>query len=282
LPGDLDVTDRDALARFIEVKQAEISALESEHSEGFAAAEEMLERREALRAAREKLSEAKEMVSPPSEQPQVPIGRALRDLQMTNAALTQDFSARFPEIRSQQDLNALIESNPERASEAIHYLQAVQPIMHARVQEAAIEQQQIAFAADAVQQDKAFLEANPHLKDPARWESSRRDAMEYLTEHLGLPLEEITAGWNGVGPLAGIRTLHGQQLIYDASRMYAAAKASKGRPRPNVPNVQRPGVARGYDAAREELVRALDRKLSNSHSLRDAAKLLAAKRATRR
>jgi hypothetical protein len=133
----------------------------------------------------------------------------------------------------------------------------------------------------AQEQDSLFLEKAAEFA--ADRDSYLRAANEgaALLRDLGFTDAELAEMWHGKRDVS-LRDHRIQLLLRDGVKYrdaQAAAKKAAARP---VPNVQRPGPAAPRNADADERVKALDQRLTNSGSLRDAAAALAARRAAGR
>ena len=101
-----------------------------------------------------------------------------------------------------------------------------------------------------------------------------------VLKDLGYNDQELSDLWNGRGAMS-LRDHRVQLLIRDGVRYrdaQAAARSAAVRP---VPSVQRPGAAAPRGADADARLSALNSKLEQSGSLKDAAALLAAQRHAR-
>lgn len=122
-----------------------------------------------------------------------------------------------------------------------------------------------------------LVEKAPEFADEKSAPTRQAEYRSYM-QGLGYSHEELMDFQNNLKPM----TLHDHRLqliIRDAVR-YKAAEAAlkKTQPKSNVPPVQRPGPAPAKGEARQAQLKDLDRKLDATGSLRDAAKLLGARR----
>ena len=135
------------------------------------------------------------------------------------------------------------------------------------------------WSSFAQQQDALLLEKAPELADRAQLAKVADGAMGVLRD-LGFNDQELSDLWNGRGAMS-LRDHRVQLLIRDGVRYrdaHVAARSAAARP---VPSVQRPGVAAPRGAEADARLSALNSKLEQSGSLKDAAALLVAQRHAR-
>jgi hypothetical protein len=135
------------------------------------------------------------------------------------------------------------------------------------------------WSSFAQQQDALLLEKAPELAEKGQMAKVAESAMGVLRD-LGFDERELNDMWNGRGALS-LRDHRVQLLIRDGVRYrdaHAAARSAAARP---VPGVQRPGVAAPRGAEADARISALDSRLEQSGSLKDAAALLVAQRHAR-
>ena len=101
-----------------------------------------------------------------------------------------------------------------------------------------------------------------------------------VLKDLGFDDQELAALWNGRQALS-LRDHRLQLLIRDGVRYRDAHAAARSAAVRSVPQVQRPGAAVPRGAETDARISALDSKLEQSGSLKDAAALLAAQRLAR-
>lgn len=193
--------------------------------------------------------------------------------------LQGELSAKFPDIKTYDDVVKLAQTNPARHGE----FQALAQRASAAQQEH--QQAESKRQADAeawlqtytAEQDKRFFEAAPEYTDPKKAAQLQTDAVELLKER-GFDEKEIGELWEGRKPFM-LRDHRAQLLIRDAVRYRAAQKAiPSAKAQPQQPSV-RPGVAPAKGAQRVAAVTELQQKLVRSGKVTDAVALLAARRA---
>jgi hypothetical protein len=96
----------------------------------------------------------------------------------------------------------------------------------------------------------------------------------------GMSDEAIVAGYNGSGPV-NLRDAAVQSALLDLARTRLNRERIANRPKPRAPRVQRPGVSGEVTQAPNQH-KVLSDRLDKTGSPRDAARLLAARRADAR
>lgn len=198
--------------------------------------------------------------------------------------LMQQQSAEFADIKTQADLEALVTNDPARYLKWDLNQRKIQGAAAelAETQRRAHAEQSTKYADFAKRQDELFAEKVPEFADKDKRTRLETAAVEALKE-TGFTDDELVAAWNGQGHIP-LRDHRMQLLIRDAV-LYRDAKAAatKATAKP-VPQVQRPGVAQGRDVARNVEITNLDKAInstSGTAQLRNAARLIAARRAAR-
>jgi hypothetical protein len=121
-----------------------------------------------------------------------------------------------------------------------------------------------------------FIEKAPDVADPAQRSKLEHAAVGMLRE-LGFSDQELAELYGGGRDLS----LHDhrlQLLIRDGVRFRDAQKAARQASSKPVPPVQRPGVAQPRGAAQDAVVANLTKRLDQTGTLKDAARLLAERR----
>lgn len=195
-------------------------------------------------------------------------------------------AAEFPELANGVDAQRLAahlaKTDPPRAARLAAYAQQAQAIVGA-VQHLQTYAQQVdahnmvaqraQFESYAREQDAKFYEAHPEFKDVAVQMRAAADTAEALRAR-GYSDADIAA--LKTNPAA--RSALGQEALLALARQHVAQKALREHRARELPPVQRPGVARNRGAAAEAELRGLSERLNRTGSIRDAAKLLVAKR----
>jgi hypothetical protein len=195
----------------------------------------------------------------------------------------QQAAAEFGDIQTWEDLERVRQTDFDRFTRfQVHKekLQALQSEAQVAEQRQAQELSQ-KWQSFAAEQDKLFAEKVPDLADPAKATKLRESAVKVLTD-IGFTDQELAAAWNGERGVS-LRDHKVQLLILDAMKWRdAEAKAKQVTAAPKPP-VQRPGTQQARPSAAEAEIQALQQKLDQTGSLRDAAALRAAQlRATRK
>jgi hypothetical protein len=197
--------------------------------------------------------------------------------------LQQQQASEFADIRTHADLQRMAAEDPVR------YLKwdAHQKQLSAVAEEAqAAHQRQVQEAVQSWQkfcanEDKLIADKLPDLADPAKAPKLRESAVKVLTDH-GFTEQELAEAWNGQLAIP-LRDHRIQLLIHDAVKWREAQAAAQKVTATPKPPVQRPGTAQTRPSAAEAEIQALQQKLDQTGSLRDAAALRAAQlRATRK
>jgi hypothetical protein len=210
-----------------------------------------------------------------------------QQLQEAKNALATAHNTEFPDVRTYEQLSELSRNDPQRFQRYLDLQQKYnqaneehQRVAASQQQVAAIEQQQQQYraAAWAHEQDAQFEQAHPHLRDPAAKQAATNQVLEYLTQVRGLTLPQIQHMWNND---ATFRSASAQAMMFDAAQMHFARTRAREITAKKLPPVQKPGVARDKAWANHEQLSALGQKLGQTGSVRDAAALLRARRASR-
>lgn len=121
------------------------------------------------------------------------------------------------------------------------------------------------------EQDRLAMDVIPEAKDEAQWKSLRENSINYLRD-VGFDQQELAQLWGN----SILRDHRVQRIIADGAKAkQALAQLEKAKAKP-LPPVQRPGVAPARGAAITADIKALDQKLSQTGSVKDAARLYAA------
>ena len=203
-------------------------------------------------------------------------------LPMVLQSLQDQQAGQFADVHSFDDLEKMAREDWPR------YLQwdaqqkriaAIQQQVQAAVARQAVERTQRwqTFASD---EDAKFAEKASELADKDAKLKAASGAADMLKE-MGFSDGELGALWSGQRDIS-LRDHRIQLLIRDGLRYREAQKAAKSpNPRP-VPQVQRPGPAPARNADADGRVKDLTERLNATGNVRDAAALLAARRAAQR
>jgi hypothetical protein len=143
------------------------------------------------------------------------------------------------------------------------------------------EQERQVRLHELIEREQArLLEKAPDVGDAAQRSKLASAALDMLRE-LGFSQQELN-GLLGGAQMLSVQDHRLQLLLRDGVRFREAQKAAKEASARPVPPVQRPGVAQGKAAAQHAAVQSLARRLDQTGSLKDAARLLAERRRTAR
>jgi len=134
----------------------------------------------------------------------------------------------------------------------------------------------------AKRQDELLAERVPDLADKTKAAKLQESAIGALRDH-GFTDQELGQLWNGQASIS-LRDYRMQLLILDGVKFREAQERAKqaASAKPLPPVAQRPGVAQPRGAGNDAQIQALQQKLDQSGSLKDAAALRAARRAASR
>ncbi|MHC2867976.1 hypothetical protein ACVIYH_009109 [Bradyrhizobium diazoefficiens] len=230
---------------------------------------ELAEERKAVQAERAAAEKARQQYE--SQLPAL-----MRELESVNQQA-------FSDIKSMNDVVKLQAEDPFR-------FQAWQ-VHQMRLQATKAETDRVTKENEAAQQSKwvehvqaenaKAVEFIPELADKDKAERLTLRVARELLPDLGFKDSELAALANGKEKLS-IYDHRIQRLFADSLKLRDIQNAPKAVVKPDLPPVQRPGVARAPGSDKAALVQSLTDKLSSSGSERDALELLIAKRASRR
>jgi len=189
--------------------------------------------------------------------------------------------SQFADIKTIADAEKLLDTDPLRYMKWDAHqkkIQAVQSQMQA-VQQRTAEELNRKWEEFSTEQDKLFHEKLPDMADPVKAEKITKAAVSYLTNS-GFEPEELTKLWHGKAGIS-LRDARVQLIIAEAVKYREAQEAAKKAKTQTVPPVQRPGVAQPKGASDAAKLKELSAQLTRTGSARDAAALLAARRAGR-
>jgi hypothetical protein len=196
-------------------------------------------------------------------------------------AVQQQVAGQFSDIRSMEDVERLAVDDPIRYMQwdaSQKKLQAAQWQAQQAYQQRQAEYMQRLEAYKA-EQDAKFANKVPLAKDPVKAAEIAKKVKSYLVDELGMTEQTILNRWNND---PSFRSFENQKALYDAAmHADALAKLKTAAAKP-VPQVQRPGTAPSRGERGEATVQALREKLATTGSMKDAAALIAAKRAAAR
>lgn len=228
---------------------------------------EAAEQRNALAAERERTLEARTRYE-----------EALPD---ALTALRAQQAADFPDVRSLADVERLARADWPRYmlfdAQQKRIAQAERELVV--VGERQKEERSQRLAALMSRESELLNEKIPEMADPAQRLKLQGAAIGLMHE-LGFSQRELDELYQGRKELS----LHDhrlQLLLRDGVRFREAHKAAKEASAKPVPPVQRPGVAQHKGAAQDAVVHSLAKRLEQTGSLKDAARLLAERRKAR-
>lgn len=230
---------------------------------------ELAEERNAVKAQREAAEKARQHY-----EAQLPV--LMRELE-------SNLQQSFGDIKTMDDVVRLQSEDPFR-------FQAWQ-VHQMRLQTAKAETDRVAKENETAEQNRWIehvqsenakaVEFIPDLADKDKAEKLTLRVARELLPDLGFKESELAALANGKERLS-IYDHRIQRLFADSLKLRDIQNAPKAVVKPDLPPVQRPGVARAPGADKAALVQSLTDKLSNSGSEKDALELLIARRASRR
>jgi hypothetical protein len=193
--------------------------------------------------------------------------------------LQHQTQAEFSDIKTPADVAALARTDPARYLLLDAHQKQVAAVQQEQraAQERQAKEQETRITEFAKREDAAILEHIPELADPDKAKKLTADAAAILSD-VGFTSEELSESYNGRLGIS-LRDHRMQRILFESMKYREAkAKAAKPAERP-VPPVQRPGVAQPSGAAAQASIQALSTKLETSGSAKDAAKLVAERRA---
>jgi hypothetical protein len=203
----------------------------------------------------------------------------IQALQIAESIITAEFLRDFPDVKSLNDLQALAHTNPERYVQAHAALNRAQAVVseHQQVGQQAAQDAQAQYQHWAHQQDDVFTGRHPELKDPKIAQQMGDLALQEL-QKIGLSRQEITALYHGVQDIS-FRDARTQEILLDAIRWRASKNRMKEIASKPLPAVQRPGTRRDAMPGEHAAVQAAEKAMSTNPSLRNATRLMQARRA---
>jgi hypothetical protein len=206
----------------------------------------------------------------------------IKALQVAEGVITTEFLREFPDIKSLNDLHALAHTNPERYVKAHAALNRAQAVVneHQQLGQQAAQEAQAQHHHWAAQQDEAFKVRHPELKDPKVAKQMGDLALQEL-EKIGLSRQEIAALYHGLQDIS-FRDARTQEILLDAIRWRASKHRMREIAAKPLPPVQRPGTRRDAMPGEHVEVRAAEKAMNANPSLRNAMRLMQARRAASR
>jgi hypothetical protein len=193
------------------------------------------------------------------------------------AVLEREQQADFSDIRTTADVTLLAQTDPLRWLQwKAHQDELAWATEAARqADERAATQKSDEWKSFRSAEDAKAVEHIPDLGNAEKAPALMRKAVSHLQD-LGFTADELN-GYDK-GEKLSLFDHRIQRLIFDAMRYQGAQKAANAAANRPVPSVMRPGARQPTGGASSERVAALDSKLNNSGSLRDAVALRIAKR----
>jgi hypothetical protein len=203
----------------------------------------------------------------------------IQALQIAESIITAEFLRDFPDVKSLNDLQTLAHTNPERYVQAHAALNRAQAVVseHQQIGQQATQEAQAQFQHWAHQQDDVFTGRHPELKDPKVAQQMGDLALQEL-QKIGLSRHEIAALYHGVQDIS-FRDARTQEILLDAIRWRASKNRMKEIASRPLPAVQRPGTRRDAMPGEHATVQAAEKAMSTNPSLRNATRLMQARRA---
>lgn len=188
-------------------------------------------------------------------------------------------SSEFADIKTQDDVERLVNEDWPRYVRWDFHQKKIGAVRQELTQadERQRTEAQTKWVEFAKREDEAFLEKVPELKD-AKKRIETVEAATALLKDRGFTEDDLGKLWNS----SFLRDHRMQLILLDAVRHQEAKKAALAAVKKPLPPVQRPGVSQPGNA-REQQIKDLETKLDSSsgmiNQLRNAAALVAAKRA---
>lgn len=196
--------------------------------------------------------------------------------------LNEVSAGQFADIRTQADVDRLAAEDPVRYIQFTNHHQKLAAVRAERANaEARQEQEQThKFSEFARKQDDILKDFVPELADEAKAQKLGNSAITLLKDY-GFEEQELGNLWVGKEKIS-LRDARIQRLVIDGVKYREAQAARKAAVAQPKPPVQRPGVAQPKGAAVQAQVQALSQKLDQTGNAKDAARLIAARRAAAR
>lgn len=192
--------------------------------------------------------------------------------------LQQNQAGQFSDIKTMDDVNRLAQTDWPRYvmwDAAQKQIAAVQNEVTATTQRQS-QEKQTKLAEFAKREGELFVEKAPEFADEKKKADLQSKAVKALND-LGFTDAELGELWNGRKEIS----LHDhrlQLLIRDGVRWRDAQAAAKTATTKPVPPVQRPGTSQPRGAAQDAVVQNLSKRLDQTGSAKDAARLLQERR----
>lgn len=219
---------------------------------------ELAEQRKAINAEREAAEKAR-------QQYEAQLPSLLKELESVH-------QAQFGDIKTMDDVVKLQAEDPFRFQAwQVHQMRlqaAKQEAEKAEGQKAQAKQNE--RAQYEASQNKILVELVPEMADPKKASELRERAVKMLTDDLGLTNDQLSQWMQDDTGHQILSNASIQKLIADGLKYRDILNAPKAVAAKDIPPVVRPGVARPAGAADAENIQALERKLSQTGSEKDA------------
>ena len=188
----------------------------------------------------------------------------------------QQGQGEFADIQSMADVERLSREDWPRYVQWDAHQKKVAAIQQQQqyAQQRQYQERQQAWQYFIAEQDRKFKELAPEFNDVKKIPELQKQAVDYL-KGVGLTEAEIVQGYN-TNPV--FRDARMQKIIHDAAQLSAAVAKAKTAAKPNLPPVQRPGVAATKGERNSSDMQALTSKLERSGKIDDAVAVLVARR----
>lgn len=194
-------------------------------------------------------------------------------------ALQDAKSGEFSDIKSVEDVAKLASEDPFRFQQwQVHQMRLQAVDAQLKEADSRKSQEEASKWAEYVQKENNLAhERIPELADKEKGPALAKRAADRLSD-LGFSQDELNKLASGKEKIS-LYDHRLQQLIFSDLKLQDIQSAPKAVVKPNLPPVQRPGVAQPAGAARAASLQTLSEKLSSSGNEKDAFELLLARRA---
>ena len=191
-------------------------------------------------------------------------------------------TSEFPHIKTWEDARRLAAEDPFSYTQWHARQQQIAAAQgeHQQLQKQQQQQTKQAFEKWSGVQDRLFSEQAKEFADEKQVDSHRKGVLSYLEKEIGVSPKALSEMWSDPNGVIHIRDARVQRIIRDAAKYNASLAAAKEVQAKALPPVQRPGTA--SNSTRGPDLKALESRLDRTGSAKDAAALIAAKRAARR
>ncbi len=192
-------------------------------------------------------------------------------------ALRMGLSGEFADIKTQEDVTKLATEDWPRFARYQAKMMEIGNVEQelAKSQERQKEAFQKQWSDFASKEDRAFTEAHPEYSDKDK-SAKMADAVIKTWETAGGNRDDLMKSYHGEVALSA-RSAAFQSILVKAA-LYDQAKATAAKPAPKpVPPVQKPGTAKAPVDAADAEIQTLQRRFSQTGTLKDATALRLAK-----